>query len=52
VLAVESSELVGDIGFGSKTEGMGDGPDGVTVSNVVIAVAALSIRQWDVSFWP
>jgi len=41
VFAVESSELVGDIG---------DAPDCVTVSNVVITVAALSIRQWNVFF--
>lgn len=52
MLAVESRELVGDIGFGSRTEGMGDTPDGITVSNVVITVAALSIRQWEVSFGP
>jgi len=53
VLAVESSELVGDVGFGGSTEDMGDdAPDSVTVSDVAITVAALSFHQWNVSFGP
>jgi hypothetical protein len=53
VLAVESSELAGDVGFGDSTEEMGDdGPDSVTVSGVVITVVALSFHQWYVSFCP
>jgi hypothetical protein len=53
VLAAESSELVGDVEFGGSTEEMGDdAPDSVTVSGVVITVAALSFHQWNVSFGP
>ena len=45
---------MGDIGWGSSTEGMGVPPDSVTVSValvVLVIVAALSIRQWNDSLW-
>jgi hypothetical protein len=46
--------VIGDIGWGSSTEGMGV-PDSVTVSValvVLVIVAALSIRKWNDSLWP
>ena len=46
---VESSDKLGDICFGSSTEGKGDVPD-VTVSDVeLVIVAELSMRQWNES---
>jgi hypothetical protein len=45
---VESNEVVGDIGFGKNSEAMGD----VLVIVELVSVAALSIRQWNVSLVP
>jgi hypothetical protein len=47
--------VIGDIGWGSSTEGMGVPPDSVTVSVarvVLVIVATLSIRKWNDSLWP
>ena len=37
------SVIVGDVGF-EDSEGMGEAPDSVMVSDVLVTVAALSIR--------
>ena len=46
-----SCKVIGDIGWGSSTEGIGLPPDIVTVSVALIIVEALSIRQWNDSLW-
>ena len=47
-----SCKVMGDIGWGRSTEGMGVAPDSVTVSVALVIVAALSIRQWNDSLRP
>jgi hypothetical protein len=43
--------VIGDIGWGNSTEGMGVPSDSVTVSIALVIVAALSMRQWNDSLW-
>jgi len=40
------SVLVGEVAF-ENSEGMGDAPESVMASDVLVTVAALSIRTWD-----